>query len=78
MSHKRFAQMFTVASFLRLPLEMIQISINRKMDKHAVVFSHNEILIGNKKKTLLIEQQYKSISKYYFCDFRDKKADIKD
>ena len=42
--------MFTVALFLRIQLGAIQISINRKMDKHVVVFSYNEILFSNKKE----------------------------
>lgn len=71
--------MFTVASFLRIQLEMIQISINRKMDKHAVVFSHNEILFGNKKEnTAELSNSTNASQNIIFCDFRDKKADIKD
>ena len=71
--------MFTVALFLRIQLETIQISINRKMDKHVVVFSHNEILFSNKKEnTAELSNSADASENIIFCDFRYKKADTKD
>ena len=64
---------------MRIQLETIQVSINRKMDKHVVVFSHNEILFSNKKEnTAELNNSADAAENIIFCDFRYKKADTKD